>query len=342
MYTGATLHQIRAPPALHGLMNKNRRSDIFLLGFILLSLLLHLLFLFLAPKQAWVPTETEKKPVYVDLRAPQPLSRELDLAPPKVPEKPRETPAKRLADADRQVEKERAPKERDFEDSTPKAQASPPAPQPAAPAKPEPKPVKPAPKPTKPTPKPSPKAVKPPAERRPLPRGEGPALPREAAPEALAPSPQIQPRRSAEELKNLNLLASAKTAAANVGEQWRRKYREEVDEGDTVWLDTEKDILISFFQRFRTNVYMVWNYPERARELGQEGVCLLRVTITREGEVKGVILKESSGHPLLDNAAMSAVRKGASYGPLPTAYPKDELNIMVFFHYGLDRRPALY
>jgi protein TonB len=66
------------------------------------------------------------------------------------------------------------------------------------------------------------------------------------------------------------------------------------------------------------------------------------VTITREGEVKGVILKESSGYPLLDNAAMNAVRKGASYGPLPSAYPKDELNIMVFFHYGLDRRPALY
>lgn len=305
-------------------MNKNRRSDIFLLGFILLSLLLHLLFLFLAPKQAWVPAETEKKPVYVDLRPPQPLSRELDLPTPREPEKPRETPARRLADADRQVEKERAPKERDFEDSTPKAQASPPSPQSA----------KPAPKPEKPAPKPSPKVVKPPAEQR--------QLSREAAPEAPAPSPQIQPRRSAEELKSLNLLASAKTAAANVGEQWRRKYREEVDEGDTVWLDTEKDILISFFQRFRTNVYMVWNYPERARQLGQEGVCLLRVTITREGEVKGVILKESSGHPLLDNAAMSAVRKGASYGPLPTTYPKDELNIMVFFHYGLDRRPALY
>jgi protein TonB len=326
-------------------MNKNRRSDIFLLGFILLSLLLHLLFLFLAPKQAWVPAETEKKPVYVDLRPPQPLSRELDLPTPREPEKPRETPAKRLADAARQVEKETAPEGRDFEDRSPGAQAPPPAPQPAPPAKPEPRPVKPVPKPTEPTPKPSPKAVKPPADQRQLPPGEGPALPREApaAPASPAPTqPQPQPRRSSKELKNIDLLASAKTAAANVGEQWRRKYRAEVDEGDTVWLDTEKDILISFFQRFRTNVYMVWNYPERARQLGQEGVSLLRVTITREGEVKGVILKESSGHPLLDNAAMNAVRKGASYGPLPTAYPKDELNIMVFFHYGLDRRPALY
>lgn len=320
-------------------MNQNRRSDIFLLGFILLSLLLHLFFLFLAPKQAWVPAEAEKKPVYVDLRPPQPLSRELDLPTPKVPEKPRETPAKRLADADRQAEKERAPKGRDFEDSTPKAQTPPP---PAPSTKPAPKPVKPAPQPTRPAAKPAPKTVKPPPDRRERPQGEGPARPREPASEAPASSPQAQPRRSAEELKNLNLLASAKTAAANVGEQWRRKYRAEVDDGDTVWLDTEKDILISFFQRFRTNVYMVWNYPERARQLGQEGVCLLRVTITREGEVKNVILKESSGHPLLDNEAMRAVRKGASYGPLPTAYPKDELNIMVFFHYGLDRRPALY
>lgn len=326
-------------------MNQNRRSDIFLLGFILLSLLLHLLFLFLAPKQAWVPAEAEKKPVYVDLRPPQPLSRELDLPTPKTPEKPRETPTKRLAEADHQAEKERAPKGRDFEDSTPKAQSPPPVPPPPTPAKPAPKPVKPAPQPPRPTPKAAPKSAQPPPDQRERPPGEGPASPREAAPAPvpLPPAkPEVQPRRTAEELKNLNLLASAKTAAANVGEQWRRKYRAEVDDGDTVWLDTEKDILISFFQRFRTNVYMVWNYPERARQLGQEGVCLLRVTITREGEVKNVILKESSGHPLLDNEAMRAVRKGASYGPLPSAYPKDELNIMVFFHYGLDRRPALY
>ena len=340
MYTGATHYEFKRP--LYGPMNQNRRSDIFLLGFILLSLLLHLLFLFLAPKQAWVPAEAEKKPVYVDLRPPQPLSRELDLPTPQTPETPRETPAKRLAEVDRQVEKESAPKGRDFEDSTPKAEAPPPTPPPAPPKQPAPKPVKPAPKAEKTPPRPTPKAVKPAPKQPQRPPGEGPAATQETAPAPSAPAQPQTPRRSAEELKNLPLLASAKTAAANVGEQWRRKYREEVDEGDTVWLDTEKDILISFFRRFRDNVYMVWNYPERARQLGQEGVCLLRVTITREGEVKGVILKESSGYPLLDNAAMNAVRKGASYGPLPTAYPKDELNIMVFFHYALDRRPSLY
>ncbi len=315
-------------------MNQNRRSDIFLLGFILLSLLLHLLFLFLAPKQAWVPAEVEKKPVYVDLRPPQPVSRELDLPIPKVPEKPRETPAKRLADRDHQAKKESAPKGRDLEDRNPKTQAPPPAPKPAPPTKPAPKP---APKPGGKPPLPAPKQPQ-------RPSGEGPAAPQERTPEPSLPAPaQPQvPRRSPEDLKNLNLLASAKTAAANVGDQWRRKYRAEVDEGDTVWLDTEKDILISFFRRFRDNVYMVWNYPGRARQLGQEGVCLLRVTITRDGNVKGVILKESSGYPLLDNEAMRAVQKGASYGPLPSAYPKNELNIMVFFHYALDRRPALY
>jgi len=324
-------------------MNLNRRSDNFLLGFILFSLLLHLLFFLLLPKQIMKPAPVESKPVYIDLRPPRPLSRELDLPPTPAPEKPRETPAKRLGAEDREVKKETAPKGKDFEDLAPKPRPTPPArPRPQTPAA---KPVKPAPEPApenvKPTPRGPTQAPEPwrrPGDTGP-PTADQPAQPRQPAqPSTLT---EKLPPVSAERLKNLDLMASAKTAAASVTDQWRRKYRTEVEEGDTVWLDTEKDILISFFQRFRRNVYMVWNYPDRARELGQEGTCLLRVTITRAGEVKGVILKESSGHTLLDETAIRAVQKGAPYGPLPQAFPKDELNIMVFFQYGLDRRPAL-
>jgi protein TonB len=319
-------------------MDLNRRSDILLLGFVTLSLLLHLLFLYLLPEHALVPAPSEKRPVYVDLRPPQPLSRELDL--PRRPEleKPRETPAKRLGATDQVVEQETAPKGEDFEDLTPKAAPPPSPPVPVVePSKPAPKPV----------PKAEPAATPRPAtdaepRRRPGSSGPPPLVePVPAMPETTPPTERTPP--SAERLKSLDLMASAKSAAVTITDQWRRKHRAEVEEGDTVWLDMEKDILISFFQRFRNNVYMVWNYPDIARELGQAGTCLLRVSITRNGEVKGVELKETSGHPLLDHEAMQAIRKGAPYGPLPKAYPKDELNIMVFFQYEISRsRPLLY
>jgi len=321
-------------------MDLNRRSDILLLGFILFSLLLHLLFLYLLPKHALVPAVPEKKPVYVDLRPPQHLSRELDLPTRPELEKPRETPAKRLGPTDQVVTKETAPKGEDFDDRTPQATAPTQQQQPTASAQPSPA----APKPAPPVKKSSPAESTIEAELRRHPGKTGPPTPTEPAPAKpeVKPVPERTPP-SPEQLKNLDLLASAKSAAASISEQWRRKYRTEVEEGDTVWLDTEKDILISFFQRFRRNVEMVWNYPEIAKELGQEGTCLLKVTITRDGDVAKVELKETSGYKALDEEAMDAIRKGASYGPLPKAFPKQELNIMVFFKYELTRsRPFMY
>ncbi len=325
-----------AGPVPNGPMDLNRRSDIFLLGFVTLSLLLHLLFLFLLPKHALMPAAPEKKPVYVDLRPPQPKSRELDIPPSREPDKPRDTPAKRLGPSDQAVKQETAPKGADFDDMTPKAAAPSKAQKASAAAE----PAKAAPKPTPKTAQASP--PRPPTEAEPW-RQPGSSGPPPAATTAETTPPAERTPPTAERLKSLDLMASAKSAAVSITDQWRRKYRAEVEEGDTVWLDTEKDILISFFQRFRRNVYMVWNYPDMARELRQEGTCLLKVSITREGEVRDVELKETSGYRLLDDAAIRAIRKGASYGPLPKAYPKDELNIMVFFKYEItNTRPLLY
>lgn len=48
-------------------------------------------------------------------------------------------------------------------------------------------------------------------------------------------------------------------------------------------------------------------YPERARRRHQEGTVYLVVTIDSEGFVTEVTLKESSGHPVLDESAKDAV-----------------------------------
>jgi protein TonB len=125
---------------------------------------------------------------------------------------------------------------------------------------------------------------------------------------------------------------------AKLESDWRSKYREGLEKGDTVWLDTEQDLLISFFKRFRTNIYNVWNYPERARMREEEGRCLLHITVSRQGTIDAVELLESSGSYDLDQEAIRAVRKGAPYGPLPAAYPHPQLKIMGYFSYTLSRR----
>jgi protein TonB len=294
-------------------MQIDRRQNALFLGFITISLLLHLLLIYLVPELSLFPPAPTKDPVVVELlpAAPsKPRERELDL-PPETSETPRTRPAKRLGSVDRQVERETAPKGDSPEDSAPRTAR--PAIRPVPPtARVEPSPQSPA-----------------SAEKRPA--GEGPA-----ATEA-PPSPEQRP-----DVSMKTLMASAERAAENVAAQqmaeMRRKYREEVAEGDAVWLDTEKDLLISFFKRFRDNIYGVWNYPRSAAERGEEGTCLLKITINRDGTVKEVQLKESSGHGDLDNEAMAAVRKGAPYGKLPAAYKEEVLSIFAFFQYNLTRR----
>ena len=50
-------------------------------------------------------------------------------------------------------------------------------------------------------------------------------------------------------------------------------------------------------------------YPQTAIELGQEGLVVLSVLVSREGHPDKVEIKESSGFPLLDKSALSTIKK---------------------------------
>jgi protein TonB len=50
-------------------------------------------------------------------------------------------------------------------------------------------------------------------------------------------------------------------------------------------------------------------YPELARGRGHEGTVLVEAVVDERGVPTGVRLKESSGHGLLDEAAVAAVKK---------------------------------
>lgn len=296
-------------------MTAEQRQNRIIAGFILLSLLLHLLLL-LIPKQALLPAESTPPPVYVEVRPPQPRERELDLPMRKELEKPRETPAKRLAEKDQVVEQEMAPEGQDSEDRQPLVRAPQPVAKalPPAPPKPEPRPPAPA-------------------------QETSQAPPAPVTPQGWQPSAEQQPREEAQEtpeLPDLEALTRISPGAlAEIESDWRRKYREDITRGDTVWMDSQQDLLFSFMKRFRDNIYNVWNYPAAAAERQQQGTCLLRITVDRRGNVLDVQLLESSGHRSLDEEAMRAVRQGASYGPLPRAYPNEDLKIMAFFQYHL-------
>ena len=289
-------------------MTSEQRQNRIIAGFILLSLLLHLLLLLL-PKDRLFPEEAPPEPVYVEVRPPQQQERELDLPIRKELEKPREKPAKRLAEKDQVVEKEMAPEAQDTEDREKVVRS--PKPAPKAPPKEQPKPRK--------------EVVEKKTE---------PDLELPFSPDGWRKKPEKKQTREVPDLQTLTQISPA--ALSKIESDWRRKYRADVERGDTVWMDSQQDLLHSFMRRFRTNVYNVWNYPSSAAQRRQQGTCLLRITIDRRGNVSNVELLESSGHRILDDEAITAVRQGATYGPLPRAFQHEELKIMAFFDYRLN------
>jgi len=58
-------------------------------------------------------------------------------------------------------------------------------------------------------------------------------------------------------------------------------------------------------------------YPQKARHERQQGVVQVMLTIGSDGKVKNVVLAESSGFPLLDQAALEALRRW-SFEPATT------------------------
>jgi len=67
------------------------------------------------------------------------------------------------------------------------------------------------------------------------------------------------------------------------------------------------------------------NYPQEAKRRGLNGTLILLVDILPDGTVPadGIVIQKSSGHELLDDAAVRIVRLGAPYSAIPDNVLKD-------------------
>ncbi|MDT8311368.1 MAG: TonB family protein [Methylophaga sp.] len=67
------------------------------------------------------------------------------------------------------------------------------------------------------------------------------------------------------------------------------------------------------------------NYPQEARDKGINGSLMLSVDIRPDGSVPadGIVVSRSSGHKVLDDAAVKIVRLGAPYANIPDDVLKD-------------------
>ena len=145
-----------------------------------------------------------------------------------------------------------------------------------------------------------------------------------------APPSQQQPGSAT----GMARLMPSASKMAQLEENYRRKFADDVADGDTRFLNSNDVIFGSFLRRFETAVYGVWRYPQEAQLKGVEGVTPVRITFNRKGEIVNVKLLESSGSRILDEEVLRTLRQIGPMGTLPRNYDKDEFHLIAFFQYG--------
>ncbi len=173
----------------------------------------------------------------------------------------------------------------------------------------------------------------------------------EPAGRRTAPAVPVEPRASGSSGKPLKELTpslgkiiiamgerggrgSGNTAGETVGTGGKASERGAiVEEGGATLkaLNAPEIQYISYFAGIKRKIELVWGYPAAAA--GIEGDVVVDFVIARNGRLVAVDLVQGSGHKVLDDEAIGAIRKASPYDPIPSEYKIANLQIRAHFVY---------
>ena len=110
---------------------------------------------------------------------------------------------------------------------------------------------------------------------------------------------------------------------------------DELEESEQIDINTSDYRYIGYFTAMRKAFELVWTYPSEAVRRGLQGEVRIQFTILKDGSVKRVKVVSSSGHRILDDAVVEAIKLASPYNPLPEGLNKEKLVIVGSFSYVL-------
>ncbi|WP_203299040.1 energy transducer TonB [Marinobacter sediminum] len=129
----------------------------------------------------------------------------------------------------------------------------------------------------------------------------------EPVPETV-PKPEPEPNTKPEPAAETSPREPSATTATDVAESTEPKNQQvQLEAGSSARID-------EYLKQLSRHLSQHYQYPRRARRLGQEGTPVVVFRFDREGKLLELHLKTGSGHPLLDDAALEMLRDAA---PLP-------------------------
>jgi protein TonB len=98
-------------------------------------------------------------------------------------------------------------------------------------------------------------------------------------------------------------------------------------------LESQAPQFLSYLDQVKNRIHRHWIFPPAARQSRQTGRLRAVFTVSPEGDLLRIIVEESSGHPILDHAALEAVRGAAPFDPFPDHIQLPRLSIRANFDY---------
>lgn len=159
------------------------------------------------------------------------------------------------------------------------------------------------------------------------------AEPSQKAETAKSEGVKPQPRILAEQPKRPSLFPTDDRIA-----ELTRKYETEAPKGEvgkTLSLNTSELKYQKYLMDMKRKIEFHWEYPALAARNGWQGNLKVNFKINKDGSVSDISLERSSGYPMLDDAAITAVRLSAPFPPFPTNFSIEDISIKGQFTYHL-------
>lgn len=148
-------------------------------------------------------------------------------------------------------------------------------------------------------------------------------------------TPNDQPRPATQRRKNIDLRPTPQEMAKGLSQA--PGPSDFFPDGDVeeavVDINTREDKFYSYMLHLKKKIEGVWVYPSTAAKSGLGGSLAVEFSIAKDGQLLYVNLLDSSGHTILDESALRAIKSAAPYFPFPPRLQAKRLKIRANFIY---------
>jgi len=137
------------------------------------------------------------------------------------------------------------------------------------------------------------------------------------------PSEDSGKKLAAERLRRVDQFAAAETSSDPAPS---------LDE-ETISLESQAPEYLSYLSQVKVRIKSRWIFPAEARDRYESGRLTLVFTLDRTGKLHNIVVESPSGRPLLDHAAVEAVRGADPFPAFPEHINLQRLNIRAHFDY---------